>query len=38
MKTFRRYLISYICLLLIPVLILSAVVLNIVQDYCQSEL
>lgn len=38
MKTFRRYLLSYIGLLLIPVLILSAVVLNIVKNYCGQEL
>ena len=38
MNTFRRYLFSYIGLLLIPLIILSAVVLNIVQDYCSREL
>ena len=38
MKTFQRYLLSYIGLLLVPMIILSAVVLNIVQDYCSREL
>lgn len=38
MKTFQRYLLSYIGLLLIPIIILSAVVLSIVQDYCSHEL
>lgn len=37
-KTFRRYLLSYIGLLLVPMIILSAVVLDIVLDYCSREL
>lgn len=37
-KTFQRYLLSYIGLLLVPMIILSAVVLNIVMDYCSHEL
>lgn len=38
MKTFRRYLLSYLCTLLLPVLILSVVIYEVVVSYCGAQL
>lgn len=38
MKTFRRYLLSYLCTLLLPVLVLSAVIYEVVVSYCGTQL
>lgn len=37
MKTFRRYLLSYICTLLVPITILSVIIMNIITDYCGAQ-
>lgn len=38
MRTFRRYLLSYLCTLLLPVLILSVVIYDVVVSYCGAQL
>ena len=38
MKTFRRYLLSYLCTLLLPVLVLSTVIYEVVVSYCGTQL
>lgn len=38
MRTFRRYLLSYLCTLLLPVLILSVVIYEVVISYCGTQL
>lgn len=38
MRTFRRYLLSYLCTLLLPVLILSVVIYEVVVSYCGAQL
>ena len=38
MRTFRRYLLSYLCTLLLPVLVLSVVIYEVVVSYCGAQL
>lgn len=38
MRTFRRYLLSYLCTLLLPVFILSMVIYEVVTSYCGAQL
>lgn len=38
MKIFRRYLLSYLCTLLLPVLILSVVIYEVVSSSCREQL
>lgn len=38
MKTFRRYLLSYLCTLLLPVLVFSVVIYEVVVSYCGAQL
>lgn len=37
LKTFRRYLLSYVCTLLVPITILSVIIMNIITDYCGAQ-
>ena len=38
MKTFRRYLLSYLCTLLLPVLVLSVVIYEVIVSYYGAQL
>lgn len=37
MKTFHRYLFSYVGTLLVPITILSVIIMNIITDYCGAQ-